>query len=117
MARKDQDTLPLIMSFQLTLAQQNQYVVKKPRYGSYETNIIMKHVKTLLGNDRIERCEGPWGVSIVLGTKPHQDHVKDIDNFVWRMCISYSKLNAITKPFEFPILRCNDAITIINIGS
>ena len=58
-----------------------------------------------------------WGVSIVLATKPHQDHVKDIDNFVWRMCISYRKSNAITKPFEFPILRCNDAITIINTCS
>jgi len=36
---------------------------RKPRYGPYESNIIMQHVKVLLGNDWIERCEGPWGVA------------------------------------------------------
>ena len=33
------------------------------------------------------------------------------------MCVSYRKLNAITKPFEFPIPRCDDAIAIIDTGS
>ena len=32
---------------------------KKPRYGPYSLKIIMEHVKTLLGNDWIERYEGP----------------------------------------------------------
>ena len=90
---------------------------KKSRYGPHESKIIMEHIKTLLGNDWIERCEGPWGSSIVLSTKPHQEHIKDIDNFVWRICVSYRKLNAITKPFEFPISRCDDAIAIIDTGS
>ena len=49
------------------------------------------------------RCEGPWGSSIVLAANPHQENVKDIDNFVWRMC----------EPFKFPIPRCDDAISII----
>ena len=77
----------------------------------------MEHVKTLLGNDWIERCEGPWGSNIVLGAKPHQEHIKDIDNFVWKMCVSDRKLNAITKPFEILIPWCDDAITIIDTGS
>ena len=44
------------------------------------------------------------------------NYIKDIDNFVWKMCVSNRKLNAITKPFEFQIPRCDDAITIIDTG-
>ena len=78
---------------------------------------MMEQIEALLKNDWIERCEGPWGSSIVLAAKPHQENVKEIDNFVWRMCVSYRKLNSITKPFEFPIPRCDDAIAIIDTGS
>ena len=77
----------------------------------------MKHVKTLLVNDWIERCEGIWGCSFVLAVKSHQKHVKDIDDFVWIMCVSYRKLNAITKPFKLPIARYDNAIAIIDTGS
>ena len=62
-------------------------------------------------------CEGPWGSSIVLAAKPHQEHIKNIDDFVWRMCVSYRKLNAVTKLFELPIPRCDDVIAIIYTGS
>ena len=90
---------------------------KKPRYGPYESQVMMKHLQALLKNDWVERCEGPWGSSIVLAAKPHQEHISDIKDFVWRMCVSYRKLNSITKPFEFPIPRCDDAIAIIDTGS
>ena len=53
----------------------------------------------------------------MLAAKPHQEHIKDIDNFVWIMCVSYRKLNAITKPFELPISRYDNAIAIIDTGS
>ena len=33
------------------------------------------------------------------------------------MFVSYRKLNVVTKPFEFPVPRCDDAITIIGTGS
>jgi len=46
------------------------------------------------------RCFGPWGSSIVLAAKPHQEHVIDIKDFVWRMCVSYRKLNSVTKSVE-----------------
>ena len=85
----------------------------KPRYGLYESKIIIQHIKALLENDWIERCEGPWGSSIVLAAKPHQEHIRGIDEFVWRMCVSYRKLHAITRPFELPIPRCDNSIDII----
>ena len=54
--------------------------------------MILEHVKALLNNDCIEICKRMWGSSVVLATKPHQEHIKDTDNFVWRMCISYRRL-------------------------
>ena len=54
---------------------------------------------------------------IVLAQKPHQEHVTNIANFLWRMCVSYCKLNAVTKTFQFPIPRCNTAIVILGCGA
>jgi hypothetical protein len=50
------------------------------------------------------------GSLVVLAPKPHQEDVLNIDDFVWRMCISYRKLNSVTLTFEYPIPRCEDAI-------
>ena len=54
---------------------------------------------------------------IFLAQKPRQEHVTNIDNFIWRICVSYRKLNSITKPFQFIIPRCDDAITILSWGA
>ena len=54
----------------------------------------MKHVKILLDNTWIRECIiGPYGVSIVLAPKPHQEEVTNIKNFVWRMCVRYRALS------------------------
>ena len=89
---------------------------RKQPYGPHESQIIMKHIHALLANDWIEQCGGPWGSRIVLAAKPHQEHVDDIKEFVWRMCVSYRKLNSVTKPFEFPIPRCDDTIAVLEVG-
>ena len=83
---------------------------RKPHYGPHETRIIMQQLDILLDNGWIEECEGTWGSSIVLAAKPHQKHITTIDDFVWRMCVSYRALNQVTLPFEYPIPRCDDAI-------
>ena len=83
---------------------------KKPHHGPHESKIIQKHIRVLQGNDWIEQCEGGWGSPIVLAPKPRQESIHDIDDFVWRMCVSYRGLNGITKPFEYPIGRCDAAI-------
>ena len=54
---------------------------------------------------------------IVLAAKPHQEHVDDLKKCVWRMCVSYRGLNHVTKPFEYPIPHCDDAIGIFQVGS
>ena len=53
----------------------------------------------------------------MLAPKPHQEHVSDIEDFVWRMCISYRGLNKITNPFEYPISRCDVVIEDLGDGS
>ena len=50
---------------------------------------------------------------IVLSIKPRQDHFDNIEDFIWKNVVSYSKLNSITKPFGFPIPWCDDIIAII----
>jgi hypothetical protein len=83
---------------------------RKPHYGPHESKIIMDQIDVLLNNGWIHPCKGPWGSSIVLAAKPHQEQVTNIADFVWRMCVSYRKLNQVTLPFEYPIPRCDDAI-------
>ena len=90
---------------------------RRPAYGPHEKPIIMEQIDSLLANDWIEECGGVWGSMIVLAAKPHQEHIKDIKKFVWRMCVSYRGLNKVTKPFEYPIPRCDDAISIFEVGS
>ena len=90
---------------------------RKLQYGPYESNIILDQVQALLNNAWIEKCEGVWGSSIVLAAKPHQGHIQNIGYFIWRMIVSYMKLNGITKPFNFPIPRCGGTISTIGDGS
>ena len=54
---------------------------------------------------------------ITVAQKTHQENVINIDDFIWRMCVSYRRLNIITKPFQFPIPRCDNAITILGEGA
>lgn len=89
---------------------------KKPAYGPHESKIIMEQIHNLLANEWIRPCKGAWGSLIVLAAKPHQEYVTNIDDFIWRMCVSYRKLNEVTKPFEFPIPRCDDSIISLEQG-
>ena len=45
-----------------------------------------------------------------MAPKPHQEGCTDINDFVWRLCVSYRPLNGVTKSFEYPIPRCSGSI-------
>ncbi len=81
---------------------------KKPRYGPHEAAIITKLATQMEANGLIEDDDGPWGAMVVLAAKPHQEH-KHWSDYVWRLCVSYRQLNAVTRPFIFPTRRCDDA--------
>ena len=82
---------------------------QQPSYGPHESKIIQQQINALKHDGLIRECTGPWGSSIVLAPKPHQEDVTDITKYKWRMCISYRALNARTLPFQNPIPRCLDA--------
>ena len=50
----------------------------------------------------------------VLADKPGQEHVH-WSEYIFRLCISYRPLKAVTRPFLFHIQRCDDAVD--HIGS
>ena len=77
----------------------------------------MEQLQALLKNLWIEKCEGPWDSSIVLAAETHKEYIQNIDDFIWRMCVFYGKLNGITKPFEFHIPFFDDAIRTVGSGS
>ena len=82
---------------------------KPPRYGPHEERVIRVLVEKLETKGIVEDDLGPWGSQIVLASKPSQAHVH-WSQFVFRLCVSYRKLNAITRPFTFPVTRCDDAV-------
>jgi hypothetical protein len=87
---------------------------KPPRYGPHESEKMAALIRQLEDKNIIEPDEGPYGAMIVLAAKPNQGHVHWTE-YVFRLCVSFRLLNAITRPFLFPIPRCDDAIQ--DIGS
>jgi len=69
---------------------------RQPSYGIHERKIIDKHIHILETNDWICDYEGPWGSLILLTPKPHQEECTDINEFIWRLCVSYRSLNSVT---------------------
>jgi hypothetical protein len=46
----------------------------------------------------------------VFAPKPHQKHVRHINEFVWRFCINYVPLNSVTCIIAYPIPCCDSAV-------
>jgi len=84
---------------------------RPPRYGIHESAIIMEQIAVTRHNGWTRPCpQGGWAAMIELPPKLHQEAVIRIHEFIWRMCVSYRPLNAVTAPFEFPIPRCDEAL-------
>jgi hypothetical protein len=100
-------------SFQIDTGASPPVCCPTPRYGPNETKIIEKLVAALEANGLIEDDYGPWGAMIVLAAKPGQENVP-ASEFKWRLTVSYRRLNQVTRPFAFPMTRCDDAIEEID---
>ena len=77
----------------------------------------MDQISSLLDNDWIVECGGSWSSQILLATKPHREHIDDINRLIWRMCVSYHVLNKVTKIYEYTIPRCDIAVAMFQMGS
>jgi hypothetical protein len=58
----------------------------------------------------VQTTEGKWMFKALLAPKPHQEHIRCIDEFVWRFCVNFIPLNPVTKLIAYPIQRCDLAI-------
>ncbi len=86
--------------------------IKKILYGPKKTPIMWKAIAALEKVSQIHWItDGCWLFKALLAPKPHQEHVHNIDNFVWRFCVNYIPLNSITQIIGYPIPRCDSMIS------
>ena len=64
-------------------------------------------------NDMVDQYNGPGAPSQYFPKNKNQEGVPWVD-YIWRMCVSYKKLNQITYSFDYPFQSCDDAI--VHIG-
>ncbi len=85
--------------------------VKKILYSPREIPIMHKSIATL---EKVgQMCQihnGQWLFKALLAPKPHQEHVYNIEDFVWRFCVNYIPLNQVTRLIAYPIPRCDTAV-------
>ena len=83
---------------------------RQSSYGIHKRKIMNANIQILEENDWICVCECTLGSLLLLAPKPHQEGCTDINDFVWRLCVSYRPLKGVAKSFEYPIPRCSDSI-------
>ena len=85
--------------------------VKKINYGEHEIPIMRKCIAKLHEVGFIRQIhDGGWLFKALLAPKPHQEHIRNIDDFVWRFCVNYIPLNSVTRAIAYPIPRCDSAV-------
>ncbi len=85
--------------------------IKKILYGPKKTPIMRRAITALKKVSQIHQITNScWLFKALLTPKPHQEHVQNIDDFVWRFCINHIPLNSVTRIIPYPIPRCDSAI-------
>ena len=110
------DSTSISGDFHSRLTQVNNHppiFCKPPRCGTHEYE-VMRNLLERMDEDGVAEEEYiPWGELVVLAAKPHQENMA-CHEYQWRLCVSYQKLNQFTRPFAFPITRCDDAVQDID---
>jgi hypothetical protein len=85
--------------------------IKKIKYGLRKIPIMRRCISSLAKLGHIHQIHnGGWLFKALLAPKPHQEHVSNIDEFVWCFCINCIPLNWIMRPVAYPIPRCDSAV-------
>jgi hypothetical protein len=78
--------------------------IKKIHYGKHKTKIMQKCITALAKASNIQQImDGSWLFKALLAPKPHQEHIKNNDDFIWRFCVNYIPLNNVTRVVAYPI--------------
>ncbi len=87
--------------------------IKKIMYDPKETVIMRKSIATLAKVGPIHQIhDGQWLFKALLAAKPHQKHILNIKDFVWRFCVNYIPLNQVTHQIAYPIPCCDYAVNV-----
>jgi hypothetical protein len=85
---------------------EGQVPISVPMYGSSpeKRRVIEEQIKKWLELEVIEPSRSPWGAPVVIA----------YCNGKARFCVDYRRLNAVTTPDEFPILRQSDIMAALS---
>jgi hypothetical protein len=75
----------------------------------------MTLVYAMVENDIVVKCVSAWAALVVLASKANQETIP-WHEYVWRLCVSYGRLNQATCPYAYPVPRCDDAVDEIPSG-
>jgi hypothetical protein len=85
--------------------------IKKIPYGPREILIMQRCIAALAKVGQIRQIhDSQWLFKTLLAWKPHQEHVCNINDFVWRFCVNYILLNQIMQQITCPIPQCDAAV-------
>jgi hypothetical protein len=77
-------------------------VARNIHYGLHETPIMQAAIDALLDNKQISvDIHSDWLSKAVLAAKPHQEHVTNITDFIWRFCINFIAVNQRTRILSY----------------
>jgi hypothetical protein len=80
--------------------------IKKIFYGPKEAPVMRRAITALEKVGQIHQItNGHWLFKAFLAPKHHQEHVQNINIFVWHFCINFIPLNSITRIITYPIPR------------
>ena len=80
-------------------------------YGECETIIMRKCITAVSKVGHIvQTTKGEWMLKALRAAKPHQEHIRCIDEFVWRFCVNFILPNSVTQLIAYPIPCCDSAV-------
>ncbi len=81
------------------------------QYSPKEIPIMCNAVAALEKCGHIHQIHnGRWLFKAILAPKPHQEHVKYIEDYVWMFCINYFPLDSVTWIIHYLNPCCNSAV-------
>ncbi len=87
--------------------------IKKILYGPREIPIMRTPIAALEKVSHTRQItDGRWLFKVLLAPKPHQEHMCDINKFIWRFCVNYILLNSVIRINAYPIPCCDLAINV-----
>jgi hypothetical protein len=84
-------------------------LLKIPRYGPHESQVIMTLVYAMVENDIVVKCISAWAALVVLASKANQESIP-WHEYIWQLCVSYQRLNQVTCPYAYPMPPRDNAV-------